>query len=71
MDKKTILNKLSKFNNNTLEDLINNINIIFSKKTYQDFRKERLTQLKQEFPLNDYKINLKIISEEYQLYKIN
>ena len=69
MDKKTLINKLSKFNNDTLEDCINSINIIYSKKTYHEFRKERLNELKQEFPLNDYRTNLQIIGVEYKLYK--
>lgn len=69
MDKKKIITELSKFNINTLEEYIESIHKIYSVKTYQEFRKELLIELKEKYPQNDYKTNLKIISEEYKLYK--
>jgi hypothetical protein len=69
MDKKKIITELSKLNFDTLEECIESIHKIYSIKTYQEFRKELLLELKEKYPKNDYKTNLKIISEEYKLYK--
>tara|TARA_Y100000389_G_scaffold50722_1_gene46424 strand:+ start:9750 stop:9962 length:213 start_codon:yes stop_codon:yes gene_type:complete len=69
MDKKKIISELSKYSCSSLDEYIEKIHIIYSKKTYQQFRSDKLKELKEKYPNNTYKENLQIISEEYKIYK--
>jgi hypothetical protein len=70
MNKETILKKIKKFKPYNLEEWLNVIDEIYDKKTYLEFRKELLIDLKIKYPKNTFKDNLIIIKKEYLLYNI-